>query len=1221
MKQNFTEQLEKKIIVLDGAMGTCIQNYGLTEQDYRGERFLQVSIDQKGNNDLLTLTRPDVIAAIHRAYLDAGADLIETNTFNANSISQADYNMEAVVYEINKKSAALAKEIAQEYTTKDPSKPRFVAGSMGPTNKTASMSPDVENPGYRNVTFDELEASYREQIEGLLDGGVDVLLIETIFDTLNAKAALFAAETVMEQRGITVPVMISGTLTDKSGRTLSGQMLDAFVASVKRDYVVSIGLNCAFGARDLIPFIKQLSKNIECYVSVYPNAGLPNALGEYDELPDETAALLKELVIGQHLNIVGGCCGTTPDHIQAIAELVQNQPPRKRPTLPKTTVFSGLEVIKANRENNFINIGERTNVAGSAKFARLIREKQYEEALSIARQQVENGAQVIDVNFDDGLLDAKHEMDTFLKLLASEPEISRVPVMIDSSKWEVIEIGLKAIQGKCIVNSISLKNGEEEFKKQAKLAKKYGAAIVVMAFDEKGQADTYARKIEVCKRAYDILVEQVNFPAEDIIFDPNILAIATGIEEHNHYGVDFIEATKWIKENLPHAKVSGGVSNLSFSFRGNNVVREAMHSVFLYYAIAAGMDMGIVNPGMIQIYDNIDKELLQKVEDVVLDRTAEAAEILVDYAQQVKSQKVESTEQKLEWRQKDYKERIIYGLVKGIADYIEEDVKEARLHYDRSLEVIEGPLMEGMNIVGDLFGEGKMFLPQVVKSARVMKKAVEVLQPYIEAEKQQGDKNSAAKVVLATVKGDVHDIGKNIVGVVLECNNFEVIDLGIMVPAEEILRRAKEEKADLIGLSGLITPSLDEMCYVASEMQKQGFTIPLMIGGATTSKNHTAAKIAPNYPGKVVYTLDASKSVDVVKQLTDPNRREAYLAQIDAEYEEIRQNFGMRKKELMSIEESRKQPLQVDWNTVNIVQPNQLGITVQDDIKIFALREYIDWTFFFMAWGMNRTYPEIMDDLKYKEQAVKLLKDANEMLDWLEQTQSIKAKAVYGLFPANSVGEDIEIYQDQNRERLLTTFNTFRQQQKQKDGIQLSLADFIAPKESGRVDYVGGFVVTAGLGINETAEKFSKQHDDYRAMMVKLLADRLAEAYAEFLHEKVRNQYWGYASEETIDIQSMFKMKYQGIRPAFGYPSLPDHSEKAKLFTLLQAEKNIDVHLTENFLMEPAASVSGLYFAHPFTRYFDVNKLGKDQVLNYAKRKQSDLQLIEKMIANHIQYK
>lgn len=1180
------EELKNRILVLDGAMGTSIQTFKLKGEDYTGERFKGHAFEQRGNNDLLTLTKPEVIRKIHENYLEAGADIIETNTFNANRISQADYGMEEVVYEMNLEAARLARQAADSYTSRNREKPRFVAGSIGPTNKTASLSPDVENPGFRNTSFDQLAEAYSEQIEALLEGGVDILLIETIFDTLNARAAIFAANNVFDKKGKQLPIMISGTLTDKSGRTLSGQTLDAFMASMKNDAVISIGLNCSFGARELLPYIKHMSKSTGLYISCYPNAGLPNSLGEYDELPKDTAEYIRELMEECRVNILGGCCGTTPAHIKAISQIVSGRAPHKIIWPEKETIFSGLEVVHANKENNFINIGERTNVAGSAKFARLIREKKYEEALAVAREQVENGAQIVDVNFDDGMLDAAEEMDTFLKLIASEPLISKAPVMIDSSRWEVLEAGLKAIQGKSIVNSISLKVGEEEFKRQASLIKRYGAAAVVMAFDEKGQADTYDRKTGICKRAYDILVNEVKFPPEDIIFDPNILAIATGIEEHNNYAVDYINAVRWIKANLPYAKVSGGISNLSFSFRGNNVIREAMHSVFLYHAIEAGMDMGILNPSMIQVYDEIEPELLQKVEDVVLNRRPNAGEILLEYAVNVKGTGEAKGQKKQEWREKDYAERLKYSMIKGITDYIDGDVEEARQHYAKALDIIEGPLMDGMKTVGDLFGSGKMFLPQVVKSARVMKKAVGCLLPYIEAEKQASDSKSAGKIVLATVKGDVHDIGKNIVGVVLACNNFEIVDLGVMVPTEDILERAKQENTDIICLSGLITPSLEEMCDVAAEMQRQGFKMPLMIGGATTSKVHTAVKIEPNYEHGVVHTLDAAKCVEAAKQLMDKNKSAEFLKGIREEYKAIRELQSGIKRELLPLEEARERAFKHPWSESDINKPNKLGIEVLENFPISEIRKYIDWTYFFIAWEMNRAYPEIMEDPKYKDEAKKLFDDANRMIDRLEKDGSVKANAVYGIFPANSVDESIEVYSDESRAEVVCTFKTLRQQEVKGEGICRAISDYIAPKGSGINDYIGGFAVTAGLGVEDQAERMKQSGDEYGAILVKLVADRLAEAFSELLHLKVRKEFWGYAKDEDLDLKALFKEKYTGIRPAFGYPCLKEHSEKTKLFKLLDAERNTGVRLTENFMMDPVASVCGLYLDKPFAKYF-----------------------------------
>jgi 5-methyltetrahydrofolate--homocysteine methyltransferase len=1218
---NLVEELKKKIVILDGAMGTCIQEYKLEEEDYRGEEFKDFSFSQKGNNDILSITKPEVIIEIHRNYLEAGADIIETNTFNGTRISQGDYGLESEVYRLNYESAKLAKEACDEYTSKNPEKPRFVAGSIGPTNKTASISPDVEDPGYRNITFDELVENYKEQIEGLVDGGVDILLIETIFDTLNAKAALFAADVVLTEKNIDIPIMISGTLTDRSGRTLSGQTMDAFVASIRHERVVSIGLNCAFGAKDLLPFIKSLSKSVDKYVSVYPNAGLPNELGAYTEKPEETATLLKELFEGGHLNIVGGCCGTTPNHIKAIAEMTSAYEPRKIPELDRVCVLSGLEPLRLTKEINFVNVGERTNVSGSRKFARLIREEKYEEALSIAREQVENGAQVVDVNMDDAMLDAKKEMVKFLNLIVSEPDISRVPIMVDSSKWDVIEAGLKCIQGKSIVNSISLKEGEEEFLKRASLIKKYGAAVVVMAFDEKGQADTFERRKEICEKSYRILVDKLNFPPEDIIFDPNILAIATGIEEHNNYAVDFIETIKWIKANLPYAKISGGVSNLSFSFRGNNVVREAMHSVFLYHAIKEGMDMGIVNPGMIQVYDDIEKELLQKVEDVVFNKYEGATEALIDYADKIKNsgEGIASKTNALEWREKPVEERLSYALVKGLTDYIEEDIEEARPKFSRALEVIEGPLMNGMNHVGELFGDGKMFLPQVVKSARVMKKAVSVLLPYIEEEKSQVS-SKAGKILMATVKGDVHDIGKNIVGVVLACNNFEVVDLGVMVPCEDIIAKAKELNVDAIALSGLITPSLDEMCHVAEAMEKEQLDIPIMIGGATTSKLHTAVKIAPNYKGGVVYSTDASNSVNVAKKLCSDKKKE-YLVEVEKEYEQIREEYKEKHTKYLTLEEARNNKAKFDWNSEKIDVPKELGIKVYKEFPLEKLVNYIDWTFFFVAWGMKVMYPEIMRDEKYREEAEKLMEEAKKYIAEMVEAKEVKANGIVGIFPANSVGDDIEVY-DPDTGEVLTIFHTLRQQLLKKEGeANLSLSDYIAPKESGRRDYIGAFAVTGGIDVDKLAARFEKDNDDYSSLMVRLIATRFAEAFAELLHEEVRKNIWAYEREEKQNIEDILRMKYEGIRPAIGYPSLPDHSEKKVLFDLLKVEENTGIELTENYAMYPGASVSGLIFAGERAKYFNLEKLSLDQVEDYAERKAISLEEAERLLGHNLNYK
>ncbi|MDP4180282.1 MAG: methionine synthase [Bacillota bacterium] len=1215
MKKNIKDLLEEKILVLDGAMGTCIQALKLNASDYTGERFANASKAQKGNNEMLSLVRPDVIKKIHSDYLEAGADIIETNSFNANRISQADYDMEELVYEQNVTAARIAREAADEYTRINPSKPRFVAGSIGPTNKTASLSPDVDNPGIRNVSFDELVEAYEEQIKGLIEGGVDLLLIETIFDALNAKAALFAADNVANQIGKRTPIMISGTVADKSGRILSGMTLDGFLNSLKSDDVISFGLNCSFGAKELVPFIRHLSRSHNLYVSVHPNAGLPNSLGGYDELPEQMAELVKEMLKDCRINIIGGCCGTTPAHIGAIHSVVKDMSPKPAPIMEKETIFSGLEIVKVNRENNFLNIGERTNVAGSLKFARLIREKKYDEALSIAREQVENGAQIIDVNLDDGMLDANKEMDYFLKLLASEPQIARVPVMIDSSKWEVLETGLKAVQGKPIVNSISLKAGEEEFIRQARLVKKYNSAVVVMAFDEQGQADNYDRKIQICKRAYDILVTKVQFPPEDIIFDPNVLAIATGIIEHNNYAVDFINTVRWIKENLPYAKVSGGISNISFSFRGNNSIREAMHSVFLFHAIKAGLDMGILNPGMIQVYDNIEPELLEKVEDVVLNKKENAAEILLDFATNFKQKEEVTVSKTLEWREKSVNERLSYSLVKGITDFIEEDVKEVRLKLPRAIDVIEGPLMDGMRTVGELFGEGKMFLPQVVKSARVMKKAVGYLLPFIEKEKDSKEQKSAGKILLATVKGDVHDIGKNIVSVVLACNNFEVIDMGVMVQTEDIIKKAKEENVDIIGLSGLITPSLEEMCLVASEMEKQGFTIPLIVGGATTSKTHTAVKLQPNYSHGVIHALDAAKAVEVCKNLMNPTEKEHYINKVNEEYEDIRKKYGAIERKLVSIEEARNNAQKPVIKPEDIVEPSFIGSKVFDNIKISELRKYIDWTYFFVAWDMNHTYPEILEHPKYGKEASKLFRDANLLLDSLEKENWISAKAVIGLYPANSVGDDVEVYKDDERKDAICKFHFLRQQENKSDKF-LSLSDYLAPKASKIKDYIGAFVVTAGIGVAKKHDELKSQGDEYNAILLKVISDRLAEALAEFMHRNVRKEYWGYAPNEELDNNALFKDKYRGIRPAFGYPSLKDHSEKDILFKLLEAKEKIGVGLTESFMMDPVASVCGLYFAHPEAKYFDLGRLGEDQLEDYANRKSCSMDLLKKMIRN-----
>lgn len=1215
---NLIDILKKKIVVLDGAMGTSIQNFKLTEEDFRGELLKDFHKEQKGNNDVLSLTKPEIIKKIHRDFLEAGSDIIETNTFSSTTISQEDYKLEHLVYDLNYRSAKIAREVADEFTSKTPDKPRFVAGSIGPTNKTASLSPDVENPGYRNITFDELVEAYSEQISALMDGGIDCVLIETIFDTLNARAAIVAANNVYKLKGKNLPIMISGTLTDKSGRTLSGQKLDTFAQSIRNENVISIGLNCSFGGEDIIPFIKELANTQDMFISVYPNAGLPNILGEYDELPNITAGFIRQLAEEKKVNIVGGCCGTTANHIKAISDVVEGLEPRKIPEIKIESIYCGLEVVRSNKENNFINIGERTNVAGSAKFARLIREKKYEEALSIAKDQVENGAQIIDVNFDDGLLDSVKEMEYFLKLLASEPDISSKPIMIDSSRWEVIEAGLKSIQGKPIVNSISLKNGEDEFLTHARVVKDFGAAVVVMAFDENGQADTFNRKKEICSRAYNLLVNKLKFPPQDIIFDPNILAIATGIEEHDNYAVDYINATRWIKENLPYAKVSGGVSNLSFSFRGNNTIREAMHSVFLYHAIEAGMDMGIVNPGMIQIYDDIPKDLLELVEDVVLNRRKDAAERLLDKAEDYKKGSTSIQTNKNAWRENNLDERLSYSLIKGITEYIDEDLEEAIKKYPKALNIIEGPLMNGMTKVGELFGDGKMFLPQVVKSARVMKKAVSFLLPYIENDKKEGETSKAGKILLATVKGDVHDIGKNIVGVVLACNNFEIIDLGVMVPCEEIIETAIKEKVDIIGLSGLITPSLDEMCHIALEMENRNMNIPIIIGGATTSKAHTALKIAPNYSGTIVYGYDASKTVEICKNLLGENKFE-YIQSIEGEYEEVRNTYNKYEKKMISLEEARENKYQIDWNNTNIEQPNFIGIKEICNYTISDLRPYIDWTFFFVAWEMKKLYPDILKDSNYGEEAKKILSDANDMLDFIEKNNVIDLKGVFGIFKANSNGDNIEVYNNDNS--VATTFNLFREQMKKSSGNYLCLSDFIAPKETDITDYLGGFIVTAGIGTDKYAKDLEAKGDAYNLIMLKLVCDRLAEAFAEKLHEDIRKYYWGYATDENLNMKEILKASYRGIRPAFGYPSLSDQSQMKKLFDLLDGEKVTGVKLTESYMMDPVSSVCGLYFASEKSRYFNSNLIDKDQAEDYARRIGCTREELEKSLPNILSYK
>lgn len=1410
---NIYDILKERILVLDGAMGTMIQQYKLTEADYRGERFKDFPHDLKGNNDLLSITQPHIIQEIHRKYLEAGADILETNTFNGTRISMADYHMEDLVYELNFQSAKIAKEVCAEFTRQNPAKPRFVAGSIGPTNKTASLSPDVNNPGYRAITFDELVEAYTEQIRGLIDGGVDILLIETIFDTLNAKAALFAIETYFEQTGKRLPIMVSGTITDASGRTLSGQTAEAFLISVSHLPLLSVGFNCALGADLLRPYSEEIAKKAPFYTSAHPNAGLPNAFGEYDQSPEEMAKIVEDFLKDGLVNIIGGCCGTTPAHIKLIAELAQKYKPRPLPQDDEISKYSGLEPLKATKEIRFINVGERTNVTGSRAFARLIKEEKYEEALAVARTQVEGGAQMIDVNMDEGMLDSEKAMVTFLNLIASEPDIARLPIMIDSSKWSVIEAGLKCVQGKAVVNSISLKEGEEDFIKKAKLIKKYGAAVIVMAFDEQGQADTYERRIQICERAYKILTEKVGFPPEDIIFDPNILTVATGIEEHNNYAVDFVRATEWIKKNLPYAKVSGGVSNISFSFRGNDVVREAMHSAFLYRAIQAGMDMGIVNAGQLAVYEEIPKDLLELVEDVLWNRRPDATERLVAFAEQIKNKSGKTQEIDLAWRNEPVEKRLAHALIKGIADFIETDVEEARQKYAHPLQIIEGPLMDGMNIVGDLFGEGKMFLPQVVKSARVMKKAVAYLLPFMEAEKKENQNSmGAGKILLATVKGDVHDIGKNIVGVVLACNGFEIIDLGVMVPTQKILEEARKHQVDIIGLSGLITPSLDEMVSVAKEMEREGFKIPLLIGGATTSKAHTAVKIAPNYSEPVIHVLDASRSVPVATKLLSKQKgeKENFVAEIKQEYDKIRNDFLNRKQEknYISLQEARKNKFKIDWAKTQIHKPKFLGNKYFINYDLAEIAKYIDWTPFFQTWELAGKFPQILDDEIVGTEARKLYEDAQKMLAEIIQNKSLQANAVIGFYPCNTindddillydfeeteviipctkhnghahkkyevlknplllknshslifenrltggisnikeletkrkalrngatkaekflwkflqksqlgrkfrrqhsvenfildfycpeeklaieldgkghfspVGQEYDLYRDtrlaelglkvlhfenklvlENIESVLAEIknnygwyknqppltppwkgvekaspllseegkgvvynphwaiiHTLRQQNQKSEGLpNFALADFIAPQETEQVDYMGFFAVTAGIGLEKLVEKYEKDHDDYNSIMAKALADRLAEAFAELMHERVRKEFWGYSPDENFTNEELIKEKYVGIRPAPGYPACPDHTEKATIFELLQATEKIGLQLTESFAMYPAAAVCGMYFAHPESRYFGLGKISKDQVVEYAERKQMSIEETEKWLSPVLNY-
>ena len=1211
-----TEAIGKKILVLDGAMGTMIQQYKLKEDDFRGEQFKGHVGPLQGNNDLLSITRPDVIKDIHIAYLNAGADILETNTFNANAISQADYGMEAHCYDMNLASAKIAKRACEEFMNEHGTE-KFVAGALGPTTKTASLSPDVNDPGFRGVTFDQLAAAYKEQARGLVDGGVDVLLIETIFDTLNSKAAIYAVLDLFEETGIEVPLIISVTIVDASGRNLSGQTVDAFWTSVEHANPLCVGINCSLGPDTMLSYVKQLSRIAPCYVSAYPNAGLPNDLGEYDLDPKEMGVQMSPFIEDKLVNIIGGCCGTTPNHIQAFADIAKTAEIRQIPDVPHSSRYSGMETLTVTPETNFVNVGERCNVTGSRKFARLILNNEYDEALSVAREQVENGAQIMDINMDEGMLDAVKAMTTFLNLLAAEPDIAKLPIMLDSSKWEVIKEGLKCVQGKAIVNSISLKEGEEQFIDQAREIKKFGAAVIVMAFDEEGQAETTDRKVEICKRSYNILVNEVGFKPQDIIFDPNIFAIATGIEQHNKYGINFIEATRQIKELMPLTKVSGGVSNVSFSFRGNDMVREAMHSVFLYHAIQAGMDMGIVNAGMITVYDQIPKDLLKRIEDVLFNRREDATERLVDFAENFKGKKKETKEEK-EWRSYSVENRIEHALVNGITEFIIEDTEEARLKAEKPIHVIEETLMDGMNVVGDLFGSGQMFLPQVVKSARVMKKAVAYLTPFIEEAREGDALQTAGKILLATVKGDVHDIGKNIVGVVLGCNNYEVIDLGVMVPAEEILKQAEEHEVDLIGLSGLITPSLDEMVYVAQEMKKRDMKLPLLIGGATTSRLHTAVKIAPQYNEPVVHVLDASRSVAVASSLLGDKKTD-FAEKIKSEYDQVREDRLSQEttKKLISYKNAYENRQQVVFNESTVYQPKQLGIEVFENYPLDEIRKYIDWTPFFTSWQLRGKFPQILEDNIVGEQATKLHDDAVLMLDKIVEEKWLQANGVFGLFPANAAGDDVEIYNDNGN----VIFHFLRQQNKKAAGKpNYCLADYVAQKDSGIQDSLGCFAVTAGIGIEAHVHRFENDGDDYSAILLKALADRLAEAFTELLHAKMRNEFWAYTADSQLTNDELIREKYQGIRPAPGYPACPDHTEKRILFDLLNVEEKTGIKLTESFAMYPAAAVSGFYFAHPESRYFGLGKIDKDQVEDYAKRKNMKTEDVEKWLAPVLVY-
>ena len=1213
--------LSERIVILDGAMGTMIQQHKLEESDYRGERFADWESDLKGNNDLLGITQPEIIKSIHRKYFEAGADIIETNTFNSTSIALADYGMESLAYELSLTNAKLAKSAAEAVMINSDRK-CFVAGALGPTNRTASISPDVNNPAFRAVTYDQLVESYYEQAKGLVDRGADVLLVETVFDSLNSRAALFALESLFDSLGKRLPVMLSFTITDQSGRTLSGQTVEGYWNSVSNIELLSVGINCALGPKEMRPYIEELSKIAPINVSSYPNAGLPNPLlpTGFPETPETLAPQLKEWAQNGWLNIVGGCCGTTPDHIRVLAESVKNCAPRELSKPEQWLRLSGMEALTVRPDSNFVNVGERTNVTGSPRFAKLIKNEQFEDALAVARQQVENGAQIIDVNMDEGMLDSEAAMTQFLNLIASEPDISRVPIMIDSSKWSVIEAGLKCIQGKGVVNSISLKEGEKQFLDQARLIRRYGAAVVVMAFDEQGQADNTERRVEICTRSYNLLTKKVGFPPQDIIFDPNILTVATGMDEHNDYAVSFIESTRIIKSTLPFAKVSGGVSNISFSFRGNNAVREAMHSAFLYHSIKAGLDMGIVNAGMLEVYEEIPPDLLQRVEDVLLNRLPNATERLVDFAETVKQQdKAEKVSDA--WRSDSLEKRLSHALVKGIVDYIEEDTEEARKTYGRPISVIEGPLMDGMNIVGDLFGEGKMFLPQVVKSARVMKKAVAYLQPYMEEEKEGKNVSSQGKILMATVKGDVHDIGKNIVGVVLGCNNYEIVDLGVMVSCEKILKAAKDENVDIIGLSGLITPSLDEMQHVAKEMQRQGFNLPLLIGGATTSREHTAVKIAPGYEHSIIHVVDASKAVGVASKLLSEENQKSFIQENKKVQEEFREKFLSKRtsKPLLSIADARQRDTKIDWRKEDIPNPNFTGMRVESDFPLDTLVDYIDWSPFFHAWELRGRYPKIFEDEYVGDKAKELFDDAQDLLSRILREKLFTAKCVYGLFAANRVGDDIEIYSDESRKKCIQKFHFLRQQNNKLKGENHSLADFVAAKGSGLSDHIGAFAVTAGHGVDEFAKSFEEENDDYNSIMAKALGDRLAEAFAEYLHKKVRKE-WGFGSKESLSNDDLIREKYRGIRPAAGYPACPDHTEKQRLWDLLEVEKNTGMRLTESCAMWPASSVSGLYFAHPEAKYFAIGKINEDQIVDLANRKNMSKKEVEKWLSPNLNY-